>query len=94
MKVFLIAILLIASQSVVAIPVSVESNNEVKGVLDGIGGSSSTTSSPIAGALNKVSDSGPMLILGGFQAVVTKFDPSLVQGLPGLAGIPQLPAGK
>lgn len=82
----------------VAVPVT-ETPQDAKGILDNIvPGSTTTTATPgglnLPGALNTVSNSGPMLILGGFQAVVTKFDPSLVQGLPGLAGLPQLPAGK
>lgn len=74
---------------------------EAKGILDGVTGGS-TTSSPSAPGLGglgglgqNVGGAGPMLIIGGFQAIVTKFDPSLIQGLPGLSGVAGgLPTGK
>lgn len=80
-----------------ALPISQNSGESGKGILDGVAGGSTTTTKAPGGlnalpGLNAVSNSGPMLILGGFQAVVTKFDPSLVQGLPGLAGMPALGA--
>lgn len=81
-----------------SLPIPEDSPDGGKGILDGIvPGSTTTTAKPsginaLPGGLNTVSNSGPMLILGGFQAIVTKFDPSLVQGLPGLAGLPQMPA--
>lgn len=77
-------------------------NNEIqddeteKGILDGVMGSSSpsTTSKPAAGGLgglpgvgSNVANAGPMLIIGGFQAVVTKFDPTMIAGLPGMGGL-------
>lgn len=70
---------------------------EAKGLLDGVTGT--TTSSPGLGGLGglgqNVGGAGPMLIIGGFQAIVTKFDPSLIQGLPGLSGVAGgLPTGK
>lgn len=75
--------------------VTADFNDEPKGILDGLG---TTTASPAPGGLGglaglgqNVGNAGPLLIIGGFQAIVTKFDPSLVQGLPGM---PALPAGK
>lgn len=78
----------------------VQDSAEAKGILDGLTGT--TTSAPAAGLPSaggiipglgsNVANAGPMLIIGGFQAVVTKFDPSLIQGLPGLSGLPALPA--
>jgi hypothetical protein len=69
---------------------------DARGILDGLGGSS--TAAPgglgaLAGMGQGAGGLGPMLIIGGFQAIVTKFDPSLVQGLPGLSGV-ALPTGK
>lgn len=73
--------------------------DDAKGIFDGVTvpGATTTTAKPgglnaLPGGLSAVSNTGPMLILGGFQAIVTKFDPSLVQGLPGLAGLPQMAA--
>lgn len=92
----LLAILIVIFKNSSAFPTSEEGG---KGILDGLTtpGASTTTAKPgglnaLPGGLSAVSNSGPMLILGGFQAIVTKFDPSLVQGLPGLAGLPQMPA--
>jgi hypothetical protein len=78
-----------------AAPLPESVSESSKGILDGVAGGTTTTTKSPGGlnalpGLNAVSNSGPMLILGGFQAVVTKFDPSLVQGLPGLAGVPSL----
>lgn len=69
---------------------------EAKGILDGL--NESTTAAPtglgnISGLGQNIGNAGPMLIIGGFQAVVTKFDPSLIQGLPGFPG-GALPVGK
>lgn len=50
-----------------------DSNREAKGVLDILTGGESPTV-----------EGGPKLIVGAFQAIVTKFDPSLVQGMPGV----------
>lgn len=66
-----------------------------KGILDGVmGSSSSSTTAKPAGGLGglpnfgqNVANAGPMLILGGFQAIVTKFDPAMIAGLPGLGGL-------
>jgi hypothetical protein len=76
----------------------VDSEMDGKGILDGIGGSSTAAPAPgglggLAGMGQAAGGLGPMLIIGGFQAVVTKFDPALVQGLPGLSGV-ALPGGK
>jgi hypothetical protein len=73
-----------------------ESEVDARGILDGLGGSS--TAAPgglggLAGMGQAAGGLGPMLIIGGFQALVTKFDPALVQGLPGLSGV-ALPTGK
>lgn len=74
---------------------SKDNSESNRGILDGLtqAPTSTTTSKPnvlnaLSSGLNVVSNSGPMLILGGFQAIVTKFDPSLIQGLPGLPQIP------
>jgi hypothetical protein len=88
-----------------AMPLTDSENQDSRGIFDGVvpGATTTTTKAPAnglpvnglpsaSGALSQIGGSGPMLILGGFQAIVTKFDPSLVQGLPGLAGLPQLPA--
>ncbi|CAG9800020.1 unnamed protein product [Chironomus riparius] len=99
MKILLTFLVLIACKASLSLPTA----TEAKGILDGIvpGGSTTTTAAPglipglgLPAPVNNLANSGPMLILGGFQAIVTKFDPSLIQGLPGLAGLPQLPAGK
>ncbi|KAG5676980.1 hypothetical protein PVAND_006771 [Polypedilum vanderplanki] len=97
MRKILILIVVIFTQST-AMPFSNDSSDEAKGIFDGIlpNSSSSTTASPLPSlpdAFNKVSENGPMLILGSFQAIVTKFDPALIQSIPGI-GLPQLPAGK
>ena len=99
MKILLTFLAVIFCKGILALPIATESSLEPKGILDGVipGGSTTTTAAPLIpglGLLNNVANSGPMLILGGFQAIVTQFDPSLIQGLPGLAGLPQLPAGK
>lgn len=74
---------------------------EAKGILDVVTGGTTTPSSSapglggLAGLGQNVGGAGPMLIIGGFQAIVTKFDPSLIQGLPGLSGVAGgLPTGK
>lgn len=88
-------LIFLSAKSILSVPIP--STESPRGILDGVvPGSSSTTAAPgglnLPGAMNTIGNSGPMLILGGFQAIVTKFDPSLIQGLPGLAGLPQLPA--
>lgn len=82
----------------VAMPIASEvksdDDGEGKGILDGFGQAGATTTKAPAGGLNlpgalsTLSNTGPILILGGFQAIVTKFDPSLVQGLPGISSLP------
>lgn len=70
----------------------ISGERDPKGIFDGLAGT--TTAAPsLPGGLSGLPSLGqsaegaqPLLIIGGFQAVVTKFDPSLVQGLPGLAG--------
>lgn len=80
------------------LPVSNEDiRDETKGLLDGLSSSTAAPSSGgelggLAGVGQNVGNAGPMLIIGGFQAVVTKFDPALIQGLPGLSGLN--PVGK
>lgn len=98
-------LLLISYTSSLAVPEETQIQDtdvEAKGILDGVTGGQ-TTSSPSAPGLgglgslgqNVGSGVGPMLIIGGFQAIVTKFDPSLIQGLPGLSGVAGgLPTGK
>lgn len=99
----LLTFLIFAVFKGLTLSIATESTQDAKGILDGVvpGGSTTTTAAPelvpglgLPAPVNNIANSGPMLILGGFQAIVTKFDPSLVQGLPGLAGLPQLPAGK
>lgn len=77
------------------LPLANNPETDAKGILDGVAGSS--TASPSSGGLGGLSElgqnvgnAGPMLILGSFQAVVTKFDPALVQGLPGLSSVPSV----
>lgn len=77
----------------------VQDDETEKGILDGVLGSSSpsTTAKPATGGVGglgglpnlgqSVANTGPMLILGGFQAIVTKFDPTLIAGLPGIGGL-------
>jgi hypothetical protein len=71
-------------------------DSEAKGILDTK--APTTTVAPGLGGLSgigqNVANAGPMLIIGGFQAVVTKFDPSLIQGLPGMSGLPPIPGKK
>lgn len=74
-----------------------EPNDEAKGVLDGATGTSTTSPSisglgGLSGLGQNVGNAGPLLIIGGFQAVITKFDPALVQSIPGLTGVS--PIGK
>lgn len=75
----------------------IDSNMEAKGIFDGLGGSSTVApeSSGLGGlsGIDQAGGLGPMLIIGGFQALVTKFDPALVAGLPGLNNVP-LTGGK
>ena len=74
-------------------------HEELKGILDGLL-NESTTSAPgigsVAGLGQNIGNVGPLLIIGGFQAVITKFNmpgvPALIQDLPGLSGA--LPTGK
>lgn len=75
---------------------TVQDDETEKGILDGVMGSSSpsTTAKPAAGGFgglpglgSSVANAGPMLIIGGFQAVVTKFDPAMIAGLPGMGGL-------
>lgn len=97
-KIFLTILIVIFKYSS-TIPIPEDNADGAKGILDGVTapGATTTTAKPgglnaLPGGLSAVSNTGPMLILGGFQAIVTKFDPSLVQGLPGLAGLPQMAA--
>lgn len=81
---------------VVALPINDEktkdSSREVKGILDGVSGASTSTPIGIPSGLGQaMGEAEPKLIIGAFQAVITKFDPSLVQGLPGLSGL--MPVG-
>lgn len=76
-----------------SLPVLEEVKDEEKGMFDGLLPGSSTDAPSggglggLAGLGETLGNAGPMLIIGGFQAIVTKFDPSLIQGLPGLSGI-------
>jgi len=73
-------------------------DGDAKGLLDGVTGGSSTTASPLGGLGglgSAAGNAGPMLILGSFQAIVTKFDPALLPGILSGGGLPSLPpAGK
>lgn len=74
----------------------VQSDDVERGLIDGVvGNAASTTAKPslglpsapaASGIGQQVANAGPMLILGGFQAIVTKFDPSMIGSLPGLPG--------
>lgn len=98
-KIFFVFLLIVCT-SILASPVSSENeiapeknDTESKGILDGK--APTTTAAPGFGALpgvgQSVANAGPMLIIGGFQAVVTKFDPALIQGLPGMGNLPPIP---
>lgn len=76
-----------------------ENDSEAKGILDGVmANAPTTTAAPGLGNLPSIGQSvaaaGPMLIVGGFQAVIMKADPSLIQGMPGLSGLPPIPGRK
>lgn len=76
-----------------------KTDSESKGILDGATvKASTTTAAPGLGGLpsigQNVANAGPILIIGGFQAVVTKFDPGLIQGLPGMSNLPPIPGKK
>lgn len=97
-KVFSVFVLIFCTSPLYATPVSSEIEDiEAKGILDGVTvNAPTTTAAPsglgnLAGIGQNAANAGPMLIIGGFQAVVTKFDPSLISGLPGLSGLPPIP---
>lgn len=90
-KIFLILFLVSAK----AFPITEVENDDGRGIIDGLVGSTTTAKPGIGGigslpGMSSLADTGPILVFGGFQAIVTKFDPSLIQGLPGLSGLPQL----
>jgi hypothetical protein len=106
-KICSVFLLMICTSNIYAIPVSSGSelseektDNEAKGILDGATAKASTTTAApggLGGLPNigqNVANAGPMLIIGGFQAVVTKFDPGLIQGLPGMSNLPPIPGKK
>ena len=73
----------------------IESDGQ-RGILDGV--IPTTTAAPAAGGGlgglgglgTNLGNAGPMLIIGGFQAIVTKFDPSMVGSIPGMPALPNL----
>jgi hypothetical protein len=104
-KIFSVFLLIICTSIARATPVSSgeevsveEADSEAKGILDGATKASTTTAAPGLGGLpsfgQNVANAGPMLIIGGFQAVVTKFDPALIQGLPGMSNLPPIQGKK
>lgn len=105
-KVFSVFFLIICTSITRAIPLSSvdkvseeKTDSEAKGIFDGgATKASTTTAAPGLGGLpsfgQNVANAGPMLIIGGFQAVVTKFDPSLIAGLPGMSNLPPIPGKK
>lgn len=95
MKVLTFIYVTILFSSLSSYPISV--NQRAKGILDGVTGTS--TASPnlpglggLSGLGENFGSAGPLLIIGGFQALVTKFDPALVQGMPVISGVS--PIGK
>jgi hypothetical protein len=91
MKVKIILVLILVTAN--AFPFPEVENDESKGIIDTLAGTTTTAKPGGIGALpglNNLAQTGPILVLGGFQAIVTKFDPSLIQGLPGLSGLPQI----
>lgn len=69
-----------------------DSDDEARGILDGLGGSSTPVPSGggLAGMGQAIGNSSPMLVIGTFQAIVMKYDPAIAAGLPGM---PSLPVG-
>ncbi|CAO1350709.1 unnamed protein product [Diamesa serratosioi] len=74
----------------------IEQSDVQRGILDGV--IPTTTAAPAAGGGlgglgglgTNVGNAGPMLIIGGFQAIVTKFDPSMIGKIPGMPALPNL----
>lgn len=85
----LLTIALISSQPIQEKAAS--SDDEVRGILDGLGGSSTPAPSGGGLAAQAIGNSSPMLVIGTFQAIVMKYDPAIAAGLPGM---PSLPVGK
>ncbi|CAO1303872.1 unnamed protein product [Diamesa tonsa] len=77
-------------------PESLKEGDGQRGILDGV--IPTTTTAPAAGGGlgglgglgSNVGNAGPMLIIGGFQAIVTKFDPSMIGSIPGMPALPNL----
>lgn len=85
----LLTITLISSQPIQEKAAS--SDDEVRGILDGLGGSTPAPSGGgLAGMGQAIGNSSPMLVIGTFQAIVMKYDPAIAAGLPGM---PSLPVG-
>lgn len=77
----------------------IEQENGQRGIFDGaiIPTTTTTTAAPLVGGLGglgglgtNIGNAGPMLIIGGFQAIVTKFDPSMIGSIPGMPALPNL----
>lgn len=97
LKVCLFFLLFLSNNCLNSLPLpdDIVEQDELKGILNGLNESTTAASTGLgnlAGLGQSVGNAGPMLIIGGFQAVITKFDPALIQGLPGLSGA--LPVGK
>lgn len=77
-------------------PESIKESDVQRGILDGV--IPTTTVAPAAGGGlgglgglgTNIGNAGPMLIIGGFQAIVTKFDPSMIGSIPGMPALPNL----
>lgn len=74
-----------------------KTDSEAKGILDGATPKAPTTTpaTPGFGGLGGLpglgqgaANASPKLILGSFQAIVMNFDPSMIQGIPGMPSLP------
>lgn len=94
-KIYIVICLLVACINSSPVPNGtpvVDSEADAKGILDNF--ASSTTAAPGLGGLGNLGGlgqslggAGPMMVVGSFQAILTKFDPSMIPSLP-TGGIP------